>query len=270
MYVHLALPKDAPGPFPTFLIPSARNWRELAALSVRRGHAMAYYRPTEASGCWAEYQPVVRGRMVQHGDKQKGFYDWGVHMSWVWKSRRVLDVLEERREVDTGRIIMVGISRWGHITFITAAEDPRVAMTICSQTGQRVRDRAIGCAGYPFSDAYVFSYQLFANRNQAFPVDNYMLMAAIAPRPLLLSSSRNYWAYRPAMYNWEKVAPVYTMLGFPVETEQDPGPGHDGVCGRGRLRHHIRDGGHQIRASDWTQWMDVVDECLKPDQGTKR
>lgn len=83
-----------------------------------------------------------------------------------------------RPDVDGKRIVLAGVSRWGHITVLIAAQDERVAMAIAWQTGQVMCVSAIGCGGHPFHNSYTIPYAFFKDRNQAFPVDMYMQIAA--------------------------------------------------------------------------------------------
>jgi dienelactone hydrolase len=48
----------------------------------------------------------------------------------VWDTMRLVDYLETRRDVDPARIGLMGISKGGTETYLTAAVDPRIAVAV--------------------------------------------------------------------------------------------------------------------------------------------
>jgi dienelactone hydrolase len=85
---------------------------------------------------------AIDGR--HHGEREAGpdAYDRAILQAYrgngthpllydtVWDSMRLIDYLQTRAEVDATRIGMLGISKGGMETYLTAAVDPRVAVAV--------------------------------------------------------------------------------------------------------------------------------------------
>ena len=96
----------------------------------------------------------------------------------VWDACRMIDVLQSRPEVATGRIGMVGISGGGMVTQFTAALDERVLAACVSGYCNRYADCILAIRHC--IDNYVPALGLLA--------DNDDIACLIAPRPLLIEA----------------------------------------------------------------------------------
>ena len=77
---------------------------------------------TKGSGS-AEYVEAIL-RAYRTGNEHPFLYDT------VWDLMRLIDYLETREDVDSRRIGMIGFSKGGMETYLTAAIDPRVAVAV--------------------------------------------------------------------------------------------------------------------------------------------
>ncbi len=95
------------------------------------------------------------------------------------------------------------------------------------------------------------------------PVEQNMLIASIAPRPVYIASAtEDLWADPIGEYlsGWY-ASEAYRLLGLEGLPEKEM-PAPDKVVG-GSIGFHLRIGKHDILAYDWQKFMDFADRHLK-------
>ena len=96
------------------------------------------------------------------------------------------------------------------------------------------------------------------------PVDQHMLLATIAPRPMYIKDNiEDTWIDPDAEFLSAKLASAaYELYGLPgLIADQKPEvnkPYHDGM-----IAYHVAPGGHDMNTSDWHMYMDFADKHLK-------
>jgi hypothetical protein len=193
-------------------------------------------------------------------------HEWGVISTVAWSASRALDYLQTLSSVDHTRVAVMGHSKLGKAALWAAAQDQRFALVVAAQSG------AAGAAMWrrKFGETLQkmvtrYPYWLCRNAwkfvgNEAdLPVDQHMLLALIAPRPLYIASGQDdTWADPRGEYlsAWH-ASEVYQLFGLKgLQSEQSPAvdePVKDGMVG-----YHIRKGGHSVEEFDWVQFMDFA------------
>ncbi len=198
--------------------------------------------------------------------------EWGVIATVSWSASRAMDYLETDRDIDAKRVAAMGHSKMGKATLWTVAQDQRFAMAISAQSG---------CAGAALwkrnfgenMEKMVtrFPYWLcrnaakFARNEDDLPLDQHMLLACIAPRPLYVASgAEDLWAdprgeYLSAYYASE----VYRLLGKQGLTSEDS-PAVGETIDQGDVGYHNRPGGHSVEMFDWLKFIEFSGRHLKP------
>ena len=133
-------------------------------------------------------------------DTERKPNSWATISAWGWGLSRVLDYIETDADFDETRVITCGHSRGGKTALWAAAADTRFygAISNCSgctgasvlrgKTGEHIKDINI-------TDWFCENYHSFNDNEDMLPVDQHMLLAAIAPRPLYVASaSEDDWA----------------------------------------------------------------------------
>ncbi len=164
----------------------------------------------------------VRSLYLREGQEQPADDEWGAIAAWGWGLSRTLDYLETDDDVDGARVALIGVSRLGKTVLWAGARDARFAAVIASCSGEG--GAAIARRNYgemPDHLAVRFGYQLAGNyakykgRVEEFPVDAHMLVALLAPRPLLLQTGdEDKWSDPRGEFEAAVAAgPVYELLG---------------------------------------------------------
>ena len=213
------------------------------------GYGLAVVHPPEFlpdnSNSVAELERLASG----HGDPDTR---WGAVAAWAWGMSCVLDALDWPAPV-----IAAGHSRYGKAALLAAAHDRRFAGAVAHQSGTGGASLSKAKRGESVADITASYPHWFAPsyRESALSVDQHHLLAAVAPRPVLLGNARrDVWsdpngalrAARGASEAYGIPPPERLPDGF---GDYDPTP---------PLALWMRPGTHGIVEEDWPaflQWM---------------
>jgi hypothetical protein len=108
------------------------------------------------------------------------------------------------------------------------------------------------------------NYKEFNGNEDASSVDQHMLIALIAPRPVYVASAiEDRWADpRGEFLSTKLAAPVYSLFGLAALQDVEEATVDEPV-GSGAMYYHVRSGGHDVTAFDWEQYLSVADQFLK-------
>jgi len=217
-----------------------------------------------------------------HDDRTNGIhpwypgYDWGTIAAWAWGLSRAIDHLAVDPRIDPNRISVIGHSRRGKTALLAAALDDRIALVVPHQSGtggcalsrdndQETVERITRTFPHWFSPTFAE----FGNGREAkLPVDQHLLVALIAPRPLIETVGlQDHWAnYPSSLRGLRAAAPVWELLG--VRGMQGGGTlgVDDPIDGRsaGRLLQYRLDTAHVLTAAYWSAILDFAELHLRP------
>ena len=190
----------------------------------------------------------VKSLYLKAGQTKPDDEEWGAIAAWAWGASRALDYFETDKGVDAKRVAIHGVSRLGKTALWAGAADERFAMVIASCSGEggaAIARRNYGetlahmSAPTRFNYQFASNYAKYGTRVNEWPVDAHMLIAMIAPRPLLLQTGNtDKWSDPYGEFLGAIAAePVYTLFG------QERARNHE-VPGRWRTdppRYGLRD-----------------------------
>lgn len=131
----------------------------------------------------------------------------------VWDLMRVIDWMETRPEIDSGKIGCMGISGGGTITLFGAALEPRIRVAYVSGYLNTFRDSILSLSHC--IDNYVPGILQWA--------EMYDVAGLIAPRPLFVESGErdNIFPVEASRESFERVERVYRALNAAGRCQQD-------------------------------------------------
>jgi hypothetical protein len=212
----------------------------------------------------------VRGLYLKPGQTEPAADEWGAIGAWAWGLSRAMDYLETDKGVDAGRVAILGVSRLGKTVLWAGARDTRFAMVIASCSGEggaslsrRYYGETIKHLNTNYGYQFAGNYKNFGDHVDRLPVDSHMLLALIAPRPVLLQTGdEDRWSDPKGEFLAAVAAgPVFRLLGKQdLGTDQMPPAGEPIFHTLGYLMHA---GKHGTVPSDWDQFLMFLEMRLR-------
>jgi hypothetical protein len=214
----------------------------------------------------------VRALYLQPGQTSPAPDEWGAIAAWGWGLSRAMDYLETDKAVDAGRVGIYGVSRLGKTVMWAGARDTRFALVIASCSGEggaalsrRNYGETIAHLTAPTRYPYQFcaNYARYASHVDQMPVDANLLVALMAPRPVLLQTgTTDYWSDPKGEFLAAVAAePVFRLLGKQgLGTDIMPLPGQPILR---TIGYYMHEGGHGTLPGDWQYFIQFMDMHLK-------
>ncbi len=245
----------------------AERWEVEILIKNGYGVATAYYGDLELD--YSEgWKTGIRTSLQKELNTKPA--EWSAIGAWAWGLSRILDYMETDPQIDAKKVIVHGHSRLGKSALWAGANDQRFAAVISNNSGEGGAALARRCFGETtarintsFPHWFVAKYKKFNDNATALPIDQHMLLALIAPRPLYVASATlDLWADPKGEFLSAKYAElVFKLFGKKGLAREDM-PAPDTSVGE-TVRYHIRTGKHSILLFDWQQYMDFAKENLK-------
>jgi len=213
----------------------------------------------------------IRAKYMQPG--QTGEVDrapdaWGSIAAWAWGMSRVEDYFETDKDVDAKRVTIHGVSRLGKTVMWAGASDQRFAAVIASCSGEggaalsrRDSGETIAHLMAPSRYPYQFAanYAKWGGFPDHAPMDANLLVALIAPRPLLLQTgSTDNWSDPKGEFLAAVAAgPVYRLLGK-QDLGTDVWPAAKVPLFSNGLNYYMHEGGHGMVPTDWDIYVQFL------------
>jgi hypothetical protein len=237
---------------------------------ISHGYALATFciadmdpdRHDWTDGIHAKYPYAPEGKDTQ----------WGTLAAWAWGIHRAVDYLETDADIDQGRICVTGWSRRGKSALFAAAMDERIDLVIPHQSGtggmalsRMEPEESVARINQSFPHWFNDNFTRFDTAVNRLPVDQHLLIALVAPRPLLdCAGLQDTWASpHLALQAMKAATPVYELLGESGIVGQGYMRDRIGDAEMGRLLQLQRDTGHTLNIDYWNAMMEYADRQFR-------
>ena len=190
---------------------------------------------------------------------------------WAWGISRAIDYLETDNSVNAKQIAITGASRLGKTVLWAGAQDQRVAAVFAIVPGEmgaalirRDWGETLDDMAQNFPWQFAGNFQKWVGKWNKLPVDQHLLIALCAPRPVYVNGGlSDQWSDPKGEFLAMVAAgPVYRLLGT-----KDLGinklPPLDKPVTSGSLGFHYHSRGHQAVPADWKAFLDFAQRHFK-------
>jgi hypothetical protein len=238
---------------------------------IKAGHAVCtcYYGDIsedrkETAGPLAPF--VVDAKLMDSPERTESI------MLWAWGVHRMVDYVESLPTINKKRIAVIGHSRLGKTALLAGAFDDRIAAVFPNQAGcggtgpsrhADAKAESVKRINTAFPHWFSGSFKSYNEALDKLPIDQHLLLAICAPRPVLYTNAEeDKWANPSGQFEMMLLAnPVYQLFGS-KGTNSSTQPRLKELNNE-QLGYWMRPGEHELNPDDWATFIKFAKKWMK-------
>lgn len=217
-------------------------------------------------------QEVLDGEIIsmffQKGQNTTKEEEWGLISVWAYAMIKGMDYILTEKAIAADQVAVMGSSIGGKIALWAAAQDSRFGMVLSATAGHG------GDALWKRQFGETLDNMLqwlprwlgrkaakYQGRTEDLPVDQHMLLACLAPRPVYVATAQHdLWA--DPLGQWLSAfnaAPVYQLYGNKPVFSSVTQPAINSPIIESPIGFHFRSGFHGLQLYDWERFMEFIE-----------
>ncbi len=238
----------------------SHRWAIPKIISEGFGIALIYYGDVDPDK--DDFSDGVHSLLYEEGQVRPQENAWGAISAWAWGMSEVLNVLKKDDSLIDSKFISFGHSRLGKTSLWTGALDERFDIVISNDSGcggaalfRRKYGETASVINKSFPHWFNDSFKKYSGSEEALPIDQHMLIALMAPRPVYIASAQDdRWADPNGEYlSGYHASSVYKLYGEKALTNIAQPNIHEPI--HNSIGYHIRAGKHDVTEYDWEQFI---------------
>lgn len=272
----VCIPKSASAdhPVPFFVLSNFHKGEPNMYLPIEeiidRGYALLYACYKDVTSDDGDFTTGIASCLYPDGERTTPDASGKLQM-WAWANKRLLDYALNDPRLDAKNAAVIGHSRLGKTALVTGLTDERFRYVISNDSGCSGAAITAGKEGeliknithnFPYWFCPAYAELIGKDEAKEMPFDQHLLLAAVAPRVLMVGSAeKDGWA-DPVSEKLGCVAAgkVWEALGLDGFIAPDALPTVGENDDKGNVCYHLRPGVHFLSRLDWNAYMDVIDQ----------